>query len=236
MGSGGPRSALDYVLTQVPNWAPWMGKNLLLAAIPVALALFLFRGGRRRTPLWWTAFVTFVVFLPNTPYVLADYRWLRGPWLNAWYQDRWRFLFVLPIWALYFGLGFIGFVLAVRLAQRNLAAQWSWPWSRVAVTAMCLLSAIGIYLGRADLNSWSLVTEPQRVADVLTDQPSLGAILRIAFAFVVLLAGYAVLVTAYDRARHRHAHAEAGVDPADSRRSGLAVASAAGPAAPLPGQ
>jgi len=201
--SGGPVSAIEYVISKVPDWSPWMGKNLFLAAIPVALAVALFRDGRRRTPLWWAGFVTFVAFLPNAPYVLADYRWLRGPWLNAWYQDRWRFLTVLPFWALYFGLGFIAFVVAVRLAQRYLEESWS-PWvGRFAVVTLCLLSAIGIYLGRADLNSWSFITEPHQVLDVLTDQPSIGAILRIGLAFTVLLGGYAACVALTERRRRR---------------------------------
>lgn len=206
-----------------------MGKNLLLAAIPVAIALLLFRGDRRRTLLWWAGFVAFVIFLPNAPYVLADYRWLRGPWLNAWYQDRWRFLFVLPVWAVYFGLGFFGFVVAVRLAQRSLATTWPPLLGRIAVVVLCLLSAIGIYLGRADLYSWSFVTEPQQVAEVLTDQPSIGAILRIGLAFVTLLVGYAVSVAAFDRVRLRRSRRGAQGIPAGSEGTSLAMASTVGP-------
>src|SRR5688500_10718967 len=52
--------------------APWMGWNLLLALVPLALALVLFRGHRDRTASWWLAAAAFVAFLPNAPYVMTD--------------------------------------------------------------------------------------------------------------------------------------------------------------------
>jgi uncharacterized membrane protein len=51
---------------------PWMGWNLLLAAIPVLLAWVLFRPARRRAALWWLGLAVFVAFLPNAAYVLTD--------------------------------------------------------------------------------------------------------------------------------------------------------------------
>ncbi len=52
--------------------ARWMGWNLLLALVPLALALLLFRGRRERTALWWLGTAAFVAFLPNAPYVMTD--------------------------------------------------------------------------------------------------------------------------------------------------------------------
>src|SRR4029078_8736761 len=56
----------------------WMTVNLLLAALPFILALVLFVPGRPRTVAWWLGLGTFVVFLPNAPYVLTDVIHLSG--------------------------------------------------------------------------------------------------------------------------------------------------------------
>jgi uncharacterized membrane protein len=182
-----------------------MGKNLLLGLIPVVLAFVLFRGDRRRTPLWWFGTVAFVLFLPNAPYLLADYRWLNGPWINAWHHDRWQYVTIIPYWSLYFAAGFTAFVVATRLAQLYVARAWSVRLGQAMVVAFCLLSAIGLYLGRADLNSWSVVTEPGSVADVLVDPPEPGSIGQMLLAFVVLLAGYTATIAVVERLRRRRA-------------------------------
>src|SRR4051812_24343730 len=50
----------------------WMVWNLALAAVPVFLAMALFRPGRRHGVGWWLGTALFVLFLPNAPYVLTD--------------------------------------------------------------------------------------------------------------------------------------------------------------------
>src|SRR5439155_22630333 len=52
--------------------AGWMGFNLALAAVPLVLAVVLFRGRGRRGPIWWAGVGVFAVFLPNAPYVMTD--------------------------------------------------------------------------------------------------------------------------------------------------------------------
>lgn len=205
MGVVGPRGLPEYTVTMVSKWGPWMGKNLLLGLIPVVLAFVLFRSDRRRTPLWWIGAVAFVLFLPNAPYLLADYRWLYSPWINAWVQDRWRFVTVIPFWGLYFAAGFTAFVVATRLAQLYVARAWSARLGQVLVVVLCLLSAVGLYLGRADLNSWSVVTEPGNVADVLVDPPEPGSMGQMLLAFAGLLGGYAVTIGLVERVRRGRA-------------------------------
>src|SRR5215813_31019 len=56
----------------------WMAWNTGLAAVPLVLALLLFRQGRRRTVPWWAGAVAFVAFLPNAPCVLTDVVHLLG--------------------------------------------------------------------------------------------------------------------------------------------------------------
>src|SRR4051812_32553021 len=50
----------------------WMTANLLLAALPFVLALWLFVPRRPHTLRWWIGLGAFVAFLPNAPYVLTD--------------------------------------------------------------------------------------------------------------------------------------------------------------------
>jgi uncharacterized membrane protein len=60
----------------VRAWSPvpfFMVWNSLLALVPLALALVVFRRGARTGTFWWRAGVAiFVVMLPNAPYVLTD--------------------------------------------------------------------------------------------------------------------------------------------------------------------
>lgn len=190
MPERGPIPAVQYLIEMIPRWAPWMTVNLALGAIPVLLALVLFRPGRRTNPVWWAGFVVFVAFLPNAPYVLTNYRWLSGPWINAWRHDRWRYVTILPVWGLYFALGFAAFVVCVRLAQRFIADRWSEATGRVAVVLLVAGCAFGLYLGRADLFSWTVLTDPDEVVDVVAAVGRGAGLTGIVIAFVALLAGY----------------------------------------------
>lgn len=199
-----PSEALSYLWSMAPKWAPWMTVNLLLGLLPLLLALVLFRRGRRTTPLWWLGVVVFVLFLPNAPYLLADHRWLQGPWLNAWHHNRWRFATILPVWLTYFAIGFALYATSVRLAQRFVAERWSEAAGRVVVVALTAACAVGIYLGRADLFSWAVVTEPGEVVDALGTISS-SAVVNMTIAFVGLLAGYSATMwgTSYVTRRRR---------------------------------
>ncbi|HWJ62842.1 MAG TPA: DUF1361 domain-containing protein [Acidimicrobiales bacterium] len=64
-----------YGIVQVNGF--WMTWNLLLAAIPAALAVPLLWQPHRRTPGWWVGMAVLALFLPNGPYVLTDLIHLR---------------------------------------------------------------------------------------------------------------------------------------------------------------
>lgn len=190
MRERGPVPAVQYLIEMIPRWAPWMSVNLALGAVPVLLALVLFRPGRRTGVVWWAGFVVFVAFLPNAPYVLTNYRWFTGPWINAWHHDRWRYFLIIPFWGLYFALGFAAFVVCVRRAQRFIADRWSETTGRIAAVALIAGCAFGLYLGRADLFSWTVLTDPDEVVDVVAAVGRGAGLVGIVVAFVALLAGY----------------------------------------------
>src|SRR4029453_16226898 len=56
----------------------WMLWNLILAAVPLLLAVPLFRHPGRRGPGGWLGLGVVVLFLPNAPYVVTDLVHLRG--------------------------------------------------------------------------------------------------------------------------------------------------------------
>ena len=134
--------------------------NLLLAWIPFALAVYVYDGRRRggRGPLLWAAGALWLVFFPNAPYIVTDFKWLRD-WTGApiWYDV------VLVAAAAWCGLmlGFISLYLMQSVVRRSIGAVKAWLF----VLGVLAASSFGIYLGRFQRwNSWDVFTQPSRFA------------------------------------------------------------------------
>jgi len=192
----------------------WMTWNLILAAVPAALAVVVFRHRGPRTALWWTGAGLCALFLPNAPYVVTDLVHLRDDVLRAG-SDLSVTTAVLPMYAAFIAAGFLAYVLAVGEMGRYLSriglAHWRSP-SEVAIHALC---AVGVVLGRvARLNSWEPMTEPHGTAEriVLT--------LSWRGAPFAVLATFAVIWVCHGatRALVRHGIAAAGSAAATIRR------------------
>ncbi len=148
-------------------YSGWILWNLFLAFIPLVLSFWLFRRKqlKARSLVWWLAFVVFISFLPNAPYMLTDIiHLIRGS--RAGYAVWVIALVFIPIHILAILGGFEAYVVSLinqgNYLQRQGAAQYV-LWSELLAHALC---ALGIYLGRfVRLNSWDLVVDPQ---DVLT--------------------------------------------------------------------
>ena len=141
--------------------AVWMTWNLLLAFIPAALAVVVFRHRGPRTVLWWLGVALCVLFLPNAPYVVTDLVHLRADVVRA-DSDLAVITAVLPVYTGFIALGLVAYVLVLGEMGRYLArlglGRWRVP-AEMAAHAMC---AVGVVLGRmARLNSWEPMTEPQ---------------------------------------------------------------------------
>jgi uncharacterized membrane protein len=139
--------------------APWMGWNLLLAVIPLLLALVVFRPGRRRGVCWWAGAVTFVAFLPNAAYVLTDTIHL----MQDVHQAGPSALFdaVVPLYGAYFTAGLACYAGALTRLKRYLVADGRAGLGLPAELSLHLLAAVGIFLGRVDrLNSWDILARP----------------------------------------------------------------------------
>ena len=134
--------------------------NLLLAWIPFALAIYVYDSRRRggRGPLLWPAGVLWLVFFPNAPYIVTDFKWLRD-WTGAplWYDV------VLVAAAAWCGLmlGFISLYLMQAVVRRSIGTVKAWLF----VLGVLAASSFGIYLGRFQRwNSWDVFTQPGHFA------------------------------------------------------------------------
>jgi uncharacterized membrane protein len=135
--------------------------NLFLAWIPFVLALHVYDGYRRRTAgrlSLWAGGLVWLVFFPNAPYIVTDFKWLRT-WTGAplWYDV------VLVSAAAWCGLllGFASLYLMQAVVRRALGTVNAWLFA----LAVLALSSFGVYLGRFQRwNSWDVFTRPRVLA------------------------------------------------------------------------
>jgi uncharacterized membrane protein len=152
----------------------WMGWNLFLAAVPLALSFPLFApsAAKRRGPpfraVWAAVFLVYYLFLPNAPYVLTDVIRMILQIKNYRYygmSDTFMVLGLLPQYGLFMLLGFSCYTVAFGRQLRFLE-RCGWPSS--AVRAVRFLNpavmAVGIYLGRVHrFNTWDVLSRSDEI-------------------------------------------------------------------------
>lgn len=175
--------------------------NLVLAWIPLAVALLVYDGYRRgaHRGLLLAGGAVWLLFFPNAPYIVTDHKHLAA-WSGA---PEW-FDVVLVSAAAWTGLlvGFGSLYLVQAVVRSALGAVAAWA----VVVGSIALGSFGIYLGRFERwNSWDVVTQPRLLgADVwaqLTDPAShprtvAVTLLFTAFLTVAYLAFYSALALA----------------------------------------
>lgn len=176
---------------------PWMSWNLMLALVPWALAMWLFRDRRPiRGAGVILAFVC-LALLPNASYVLTDVIHLPRH-VRAEPSDAVVLFGVLPLFGLFMAVGFIAYVDTVRRISTWVCemdwARRSWP-IEVLLHGM---SAVGIYLGRAHrFNSWDLLDRPDEIgATVLGALTRMLPVAGMLLTFGILLVGHSAVVAA----------------------------------------
>lgn len=181
-----------HVLLSNSHWMTW---NLLLAFVPLALSVWLFRSrSRLRSWLWWVGFVIFVIFLPNAPYVLTDIIHLIQD-VRANYSVWLITLALIPQYLLFIVAGFEAYVLSL-INLGDYLKRWGWGkailWAELILHG---LSAIGIYLGRFKrFNSWDIVTQLDTLTtSVMDDLVGKRPLLVITVTFVVIAGLYWLL-------------------------------------------
>lgn len=140
--------------------------NLFLAWVPLltALALTAASEGRRLNPYGlWAGVGFWLLFLPNSPYIITDLFHIRVvAEQTLWFDTMMIFLFAVT------GLlaGLYSILLIHRLLHQRLGAGRAW----LLILACLVLCSYGIYIGRyGRWNSWDLFTRPFTLFSAIFD-------------------------------------------------------------------
>lgn len=182
----------------------WVGWNTFLAVIPVILAYAIagiaYQANKRNHVLINGLLVILVlvwlVFLPNTCYLLTEWRhflakveyqelythWYRNGDHDAVIQLMMHTLFYLC----YSTLGMLTFALAIRPLARLARSKGLWPW--LLAIPLFILVSTGVYLGLIErLNSWYIITQPEAVWQTLAAIPARPWLTSLIIAFAGFL-------------------------------------------------
>ena len=135
---------------------PW---NLFLAYIPYFISTYLTRL-TRRGPGWWTLSLLWLLFIPNSFYIITDLYHL-GDLYNDRQMPQW---FDLAMILSYVWNGLLLGVLSVRQMERLLLPRLTLSNELLFLYPVMWMNALGIYIGRyLRFNSWDIVTDPFRL-------------------------------------------------------------------------
>jgi uncharacterized membrane protein len=163
-------------------------ENLTLAWLSLFFAsLLVDRLKKQRWASWQNLGLTlgWLIFLPNTWYVLTDY-------VHVYPNGEISQLFDIVLISLLVFTGFILGVASLFLVHRELLKRVKLSRSWILIEGAILLSSFAIYLGR-DLrwNSWDVITNPGgvilNVSDRIIDPFGNPRALNITFLFFVLI-------------------------------------------------
>jgi uncharacterized membrane protein len=139
--------------------------NLLLAWIPLVLALLIRRIPANRRRFWfWSALVAWVLFFPNAFYITTDLIHTKKFGTDGIY--RWYDMLMTTAFAC--GGVFLG-SLSLYLLHLCVRQKFGWRFGWAFAAGMLALGSFGIYLGRfLRLNSWDVVTRPFKLVGDIT--------------------------------------------------------------------
>jgi len=157
--------------------------NLVLAWIPLLLGLFVYDRYRHGAPLarHVPALVLWLLFLPNAPYIVTDFRHLSPAtqtplWFDGVVISAYAWTGML--------LGFVSLYLLHAVARHRFGPRAGW----FGVSVVLGLVSVGVYLGRfLRWNSWDLLVRPgQRLAEVAQHVGDPFAVAKVTAATLVL--------------------------------------------------
>jgi len=180
----------------------WIAWNILLAVIPVAAAYLLAAGietyslkpGGITWLIWLPLIVVWFVFLPNTCYLLTEWRhFLYDPIFTTWRMStdnnsvsrlivaRQGLFFLV-----YSGVGVVCYTLSIRPIERMLRR------TRVNPVLLALpfffLTSLGVYMGLIRrLNSWDIIKHPLIVWEAAAHAVTTPLLLEVIGVFALLL-------------------------------------------------
>ncbi|MDP3998872.1 MAG: DUF1361 domain-containing protein [bacterium] len=140
----------------------WMFINLWLAGVALVFGkIALNERHKFFKPLF---LIVWLLFVPNTLYILTDYQHLPEQWPQVESLEKIILFFQYLIFEI---LGFLTFILSVYCFERMLTIS-RWGGSKIFINstlvALNFLIGFGIVLGRIKrLNSWEIVTDVEKV-------------------------------------------------------------------------
>jgi uncharacterized membrane protein len=164
--------------------------NLFLAWIPLVTAYFAWVVSLQRKVLFFvipTAAFLWLIFLPNAPYIITDFKHLADPRPDVpiWYDV------MMLMWFSWTGLllGVVSLYLMQDIVHREFGRWAGW----IMVFIVSALSSLGVYIGRfLGWNSWDILTDPAAIAHQFqsgTQDPSLRSI-----GFIIIFTGFFLFV------------------------------------------
>ncbi len=143
-------------------YLPW---NLFLAWLPVILAFGVrWVVDQKVGPRWlsWALGITWLLFLPNAPYLLTDLVHLPDREQRSYFPDM---MLILHFALIGVALG----VLSLHVMHAVVEQRRGWTRGWVFAAAVAGLTGLGIYIGRIlRWNSWDVITHPWSLAVDLT--------------------------------------------------------------------
>lgn len=164
--------------------------NLFLAWVPLLFIKLVWKyESKRKLPAWLFAgyFLIWLLFFPNAPYIITDFKHLRyAPDHMIWYDALMLFNFSVA--------GFLAGLYSIRIVHRILILRWNHTVAWLVIMISMLLSGFGIYLGRyGRWNSWDVITQPkallQGIANSMLDPLAIKH--TFTFSFVMMLLYFA---------------------------------------------
>jgi uncharacterized membrane protein len=176
--------------------------NGFLALVPLVLAVALFAFPLRTGVIWCAGFATWVLFLPNAPYLLTDVVHMfhdikRSP------SDTWS-LVVTATYAVLFAFGLASYAASLHLFRRFLHRRVAPRLVLPVILFVHALCIAALYAGRVvRLNSWDVVTAPREVVVAYLRVPQPLTVVLLAGWFVVIGAGVFATIAVAQQARAR---------------------------------
>ncbi len=139
--------------------------NLILAFIPFVVSETMLRiDFEKRKIFFWGMTALWLLFFPNSPYILTDLFHLK-PKVGA---PFWYDLMLLLSYS--FNGFFLGF-LSLLSIEKMIAQLYSDVWSRILTFTSLIACSIGVYVGRyLRWNSWDVFTKSSTLLQELQDQ------------------------------------------------------------------
>jgi len=153
-----------FICTGTPRFMGFLW-NLILAWIPMLLALYIWRMPNQGRRGWfWTALVLWTLFYPNAFYITTDLIHFKTFGKDGMF--RWFDLLMTISFAA--GGMFLG-CLSLYLMHLFVRQRFGWKLGWLFAGGMLAMGSFGIYLGRElRLNSWDVVARPFKlVGDIL---------------------------------------------------------------------